>query len=158
MEQTEVFDNHLEKRKELSKYIFSLNRQEDAHWCLNSRSVWLKLWDQNMIFFYKQAKVRENKNRVYEINSRLGEKLSSFQEIKDEAFLIFNMLYLEDGVLDNRKLDRFLEVVPTVIESEQNEAMTKKIEEDEVTGTIWDLEPDKALGPGGFWIHFFLFF
>jgi hypothetical protein len=54
-------------------------RQEEEHWQLKSRSLYLESGDHNSIFFRRQAKARVHKNNVREIIMEKGKKLSNFE-------------------------------------------------------------------------------
>ena len=49
----------------------------------------------------------------------------------------------------------FSENVPSLVSSEDNEDLMKPFTKQEILDVIWDMEPDKALGPDGFSVHFY---
>ena len=81
-------------------------------------------------------------------------KINNFPEIKVESYQHFKNLYTKDKVLV-QEVESYLQHVPMLLVKEDNDILRKKIVEEEVVQAIWDLDPDKALGPDGFSFHFF---
>ena len=74
---------------------------EEKEWRLKSRALWLQVGDKNTSFFHKQAKARQHKNLVEEIEKASREINNSFDEIKKEVYSHFKTLYTQDGA-DNK--------------------------------------------------------
>lgn len=158
IETQEILSSHLEKEKQLSSSFLHVARKEEEYWHLKSRSTWLKAGDQNTSYFHKEAKAREIKNKVKEINIPLGETIKTFEEIKQESFSHFQDLYSEENNLDFNSAHSFLSTIPKVIIEDENLELTKVIIEREVRNAIWSLDSDKAPSPDGFSINFFRLF
>ena len=67
MEATPISKEDLEKEVSLHQDLHAACRQEEEFWRQKSRSLWLKVGDQNTVFFHKQAEVRKYYKTVQEI-------------------------------------------------------------------------------------------
>lgn len=68
METTLVSVLDFQKEAKTFKALHANLRREDEYWRLKPRNNWLKVGDRNTIFFHKQAKFRESKNKIAQIN------------------------------------------------------------------------------------------
>jgi hypothetical protein len=134
-------------------------RQEEEHWRLKSRSLWLKYGDSNTSFFHKQAQQRRKKNTVSKIQSESGKTIENFNQIKLAASQHFADLYSQRNQEENEiATQEMLEHIPHQITMEDNELLTQQISEEETLQAIRSLDQDKAPGPDGFSIRFFKHF
>lgn len=99
-----------------------MSRKEDEYWILKSRSVWLKVGDQNTAFFDKQTKTREIHNRVREIASEVKSKIISFSNIKQEASTHFQSKYID---LEMDKARDFLSCIILTVSDDDNLQLVK---------------------------------
>ena len=116
MEEVIIEEKHIQQEKDLSWKIFSLSMEEEIFWRLKSRSLWLQFGDFNKSLFHKQAKSREARNRIKEIVPEGKSKVSTFDEIKEEAYIFFKYLLSEYHIpldLENE----FLQVMPWAVSS-----------------------------------------
>jgi hypothetical protein len=81
--------------------------------------------------------------------------LRDFPTIKEVTKNHFEALYIKQEEVDPVSTAIMLENIPHLIFEVENEELVKEIEEGEIIKVIWGLAPDKALGPNGFFIHFF---
>ena len=61
---------------ETNRKLPSINRAEEEHWRLKSKSLWLQAGDMNTSCFHKHAKARQYRNNVKEIKISAGNKRS----------------------------------------------------------------------------------
>lgn len=88
--------------------------------------------------------MRELRNQVKEIALEGRPRVSSFENIKHEAFLHFQYLYSAESIsMDHAH--NFPRIILSVILPFSNLNIVKEINEDEVLEAIWSLDPDKAL-------------
>ena len=67
----------------------------------------------------------------------------------------FQLLFKEDGLSDGDVCAEFLDNVPSLVSSEDNDDLMKPFTEQEILDVIWVMEPDKAPRPDGFSFHFY---
>eukprot|EP00253_Pinus_taeda_P034134 PITA_34134 len=118
---------------------------------MKSRNLWLKAGDRNTAYFHKQAQARKCFNTISEIKEE-GDIHKDFDHIKGAAFTHFQKLYSEDK--DPSHYPELLENIPAVISQRRNEFLEAKVTKDEVKKALFNMDPNKALGPDGFSARF----
>ena len=76
-------------------------------------------------------------------------------QLKQAASMHFQQLFQEDGISDVDVSVEFMENVPSLVSSEDNDELMKPFSEKEIIDVIWAMEPDKAPGTDGFSFHFY---
>lgn len=155
METSEVSPQLLQERM-LSADLVGVLKNEEEQWRLKSRSLWLKSRDHNTKYFHNQARSKVLRNKVKEITTFNGDLVHSFDDIKKVASEHFRSLYTEEDTPDATTVLDFLQAVPNLVTdvNEENSTLCQDISKAEVIDAIWNLEPNKALGPNGFTICF----
>ena len=64
-------------------------------------------------------------------------------------------MFQEHGLSDGVVSAEFLDNVPSLLSSKDNDELIKPFTEKEILDVIWEMEPDKAPGPDGFSFHFY---
>ena len=130
-------------------------RHEEETLCLKSTSLWLLAGDKNTTYFHRQFHLRTSRNHIAEITSSEGVSIQGQRDLLQAANSHFHQLFTEDGVSNNAVKIDILSFIPSLVSAEINSGLTKPFSEQDVVEFIWGMEPDKALGPYGFSIHFF---
>jgi hypothetical protein len=156
METKEINDTQISQEKEVFQKYMKALKDEEMIWRLKSRSLWLQAGDKNTSFFHKQEKARQCRNRVEEIKSQSGEFITSFEEIKKATSTHFGNLYTKDGEDNQEKSEQFIEHIPALISEEDNIDLNKEVYVEETCEALNQFDPDKAPGPDGFTLHFYL--
>ena len=115
-------------------------------WRKKSRSLWLKVGDQNTVFFHKQAEVRKYYKTVQEIQLQ-DQVVTDFDKIKEEATRYFSANYLVYPITNPTTM---LELVPKLVKRNDNIKLIKGITLEELKEVVDDMEDDKAPGLDGF--------
>lgn len=130
----------LEAQKELG---ILLNQQE-TYWKQRSKQHWLGAGDANTKFFHQYASVRRKKNRI----SKLRDGAGAWRRDSGLADLIRS--YFEDIFWSRGSVNsEILGYVKCRISDEQNAALLKPFEAEEIKASLFSMHPDKAPGPDG---------
>jgi hypothetical protein len=135
--------------------IHKVLRKEEEEWRLKSRALWLPTGNRNTTYFHKQCKARRGASQIKRINIGDNATLSSFEDIKKEAFDHYATLYSESGVVNRVAEDQALSYLPQLVIAEDNAELTRRVSEEEIMGAIRHFGPYKASGPDGFSAHFY---
>eukprot|EP00253_Pinus_taeda_P024453 PITA_24453 len=155
MENTFPSASELAQEKSAQKNVYCSFRKEEEYWRLKSRSLWLNSGDRNTSYFHKQCRARLSRNHIAEITSSSGQVFKGFAQIQEAATNHFRkLLSAERNGEEEDELD-FLSVIPSLVSEEANASLTRPATEEEITNIVWLTDPDKALGPDGFSIHFY---
>ena len=111
--------------------------------------------DKNSAYFHRQCRVRISQNHISEIFTEEGVSIKGQALIKLSASKHFQILFQEDGHIEEKVVSEFLENVPSLVNAEDNHVLMKPFSEKEIVEVIWAMELDKAPGPDGFSIHFY---
>jgi hypothetical protein len=145
----------LDEQQTFNEYQKMMQTEEET-WRLKSRSIWLQAGDRNTKFFHRQAKARLWKNKIDEIKGVNGITCRGQNQLKSTAKEHFEKLYTEDGEGDIEAQESLLHNIPTLITQEDNESLIQSVTEAEVLGALQQMNLDKAPGPDGFTVHFYL--
>ena len=125
---------------------------EEISWRQKSRETWLKEGDRNTGFFHRTANAHRRRNFVNSIRIN-GRKLVKDAEIKDGLVAAFQNLFS-----DPRGWSPSLpEMAINEIGSEEADKLEEGFTEEEIWKAISGLNSDKAPGPDGFPIAFWIF-
>eukprot|EP00253_Pinus_taeda_P009185 PITA_09185 len=149
MEKDTITKEVLDQESQLQQRYHKACLAEEEHWRLKSCNLWLKAGDRNTAFFHKQTQVRKCFNTISEIKEE-NDIHKYFEYIKKTTFLHFLSLYREDPNQNSYLLD----VVPSVISQRTKETLEAIITKEEAKKSLFDMDPDKALGPDGFSARF----
>lgn len=106
-----------------------------------------------MTFFHKQATVRQIRTIITPITDSKGNQQISQATIKQAASDHYKELLTKEG--EEEDYADLLQHLPNKITAEINESLNREIEEQEIKGAIWVLQPDNAPGLDGSPICFY---
>ena len=125
---------------------------EEISWRQKSRETWLKEGDMNTGFFHRTATAHRRRNFVNSLSIN-GRKLEKEEEIRDGLVAAFqNLLSAPSGWSPSLPDMAFNE-----IGSEEADRIEESFSEEEIWTAISGLNSDKAPGPDGFPIAFWIF-
>ena len=125
---------------------------EEISWRQKSRETWLKEGDRNTGFFHRTANARMRRNYIKSISIN-GRKLAKEEEIKVGLVEAFQNLFSDPGGWNPSLPD--LEI--NEIGSKESARLEENFSEEEIWNAISGLNSDKAPGPDGFPIAFWIF-
>jgi ribonuclease HI/exonuclease III len=154
LEVNQITQDLLLQETELQKQYHKACRDEETHWRMKSRALWLQEGDRNTSFFHKQTQARNNYNSINEIHWQ-DQLWTDPEDIKEVAHSYFKELYSapaqEDLDLDSYPLSE----IPQLITAIDNRALNRPISMKEIKEVVFRMNPDKAPGPDGFTPRFF---
>ena len=127
-------------------------RDEELYWKQKSRATWLREGDQNTKFFHATTKQRRARNRVTKLRKSAGVWAETEEDIEEVATRYFQTLFTSSDPSD---FDESLKYITEKVTPAMNEALTKIPSDDEIHKAVFDINPDKALGPDGMTSLFF---
>jgi hypothetical protein len=154
MENQEITQAILHQEDQLQRKWHQACREEENYWRQKSRSLWLEAGDKNTSYFHKQAEARKQFKKVTEIQVQ-SQTITDFEGIKAAAADAFETLYTETqrSAIDSTTYP--LSLVPTLIQEEVNNSLTKEVTQQEIKEALDQMNPDKAPGPDGFTARFY---
>jgi len=155
LEVNQITQDLLHQETELQRKYHKACRDEETHWRMKSRALWLQEGDRNTSYFHKQTQARNNYNYINEILWQ--DKLwTDPEDIKEVAHSYFKELYAapdqEDVDLDAYPLSE----IPQMITANENSILNRPISLKEIKDVVFKMSPDKAPGPDGFTPRFFI--
>eukprot|EP00253_Pinus_taeda_P015500 PITA_15500 len=155
LENSVVTQDLLQREIDLQKYFHKASREEEELWRQKSRALWLQAGDKNTSFFHKQAEACKQFKSVKEIHHQ-NVVVKDFEEIKRAAHSHFKDPY---SAPDEPPLDPHvypMNLIPQCVQDPNNAMLTAPISMNELRNALDSMEPDKAPGPDGFPIRFYL--
>eukprot|EP00253_Pinus_taeda_P035966 PITA_35966 len=155
MENCIVTQDLLQREVDLQKDFHKASREEEELWRQKSRALWLQAGDKNTRFFHKQAEARKKFKSVKEIHHQ-NVVVKEFEEIKRAAHSHFKDLYSapDDPPMDPQ--DYPMNMIPQCVQDPINSMLTAPISMNELKNALDSMEPNKAPGPDGFPVRFYL--
>ena len=153
-EKKDVTRTDLEEEQAAQAKTFLSFRQEEEFLRLKSRCLWLKESDQNTSYFHKQCRIRLSKNHIAEITTSDGTLLKGQDQIKLEVESHYQLLFKDNKEGNEDASTDFISHIPSLVNKDDNSALSKQFTEEEICNIIWAMEPDKAQGPDNFSILF----
>eukprot|EP00253_Pinus_taeda_P006193 PITA_06193 len=93
--------------------------------------------------------------RKRKITSSSGQVYKGFAQIQEAATHHFRNLLSAERNGEEEDETEFLSVIPSLVSDEDNVSLMSPATEEEITNIVWSMDPDKALGPDWFSIHFY---
>ncbi|XP_049399723.1 uncharacterized protein LOC125863750 [Solanum stenotomum] len=118
---------------------------EEEFWRQKEGMKWFKEGDRNTKFFHAYVKGKRRKLQVVDILTNQGDKISTTQNIGEEAVNAFREKFRENQETTNYDM---LEYIPTLINEEQNADMGIMPTEDKVRMVVFTLNGESASGSG----------
>ncbi|WMV13963.1 hypothetical protein MTR67_007348 [Solanum verrucosum] len=128
-----------------------LIKKEEISWRQKSRALWLNEGDKNTKFFHKIANAHRRYNNIDQLMIH-GELNQEPSRIKGEIVEYYKRLYKESS---QWRLE-YINVQCPVLTEEDNQALQSNFEESEVLRCLKLCAVDKAAGPDGFTMGFFI--
>jgi ribonuclease HI/exonuclease III len=154
LEVSQVTQELLHQETDLQRQYHKACRDEEIHWRMKSRALWLQEGDRNTSFFHKQTQARNNYNLINEIYWQ-DQLWTDPEDIKEAAHSYFKELYSapaqEDLEIDSYPLSE----IPNLITENDNRILNRPISLKEIKKVVFRMNPDKAPGPDGFTPRFF---
>ena len=141
--------------KELLAKQEDLLSKEEIFWKQKSREKWLEEGDRNTKFFHNSTLINRAKNKISSIKTQDGSITENPTEIAATFVNHFQSLLNNFEGSNRMAQSRMLEVIPKIINKEDNKALNKPITLEEVRKVVFDLNPDKSPGPDGFQAFFY---
>nr|XP_009804761.1 PREDICTED: uncharacterized protein LOC104249929 [Nicotiana sylvestris] len=143
-------DESVKKTSLLMEYEEHIKNEEIA-WRQRSRALWLKEGDRNTKFFHITANAHKRSNNIDQLVTH-GETIEEPDGIKSEIIDFYKRLYTEaEGWRPAINFDNCL-----VISEEEKEFLQGSFEEQEVLDCLKICAVDKAPGPDGYIMGFFV--
>ena len=141
-----------EARKEAKEAYKTWVLREEISWRQRSRELWLKEGDNNTRFFHRMANVHSRRNWLSKL--KVDDCWHTEEiDLKNSVVGAFNKLYTEEG-----RWRPEVEGLPFMrLDSIEAEGLEVPFAEGEVFAALSDLGKDKAPGPDGFTMAFWLF-
>ncbi|KAG5598400.1 hypothetical protein H5410_029770 [Solanum commersonii] len=133
-------DEQLQKIQ-LAMDFKEVSRNEEIAWRQRSRVQWIKNYDNNTKYFHRMANAHRRFNLI-DILKVEGAEVTDLEEIKNSIVSFYQELYKEN----------------TKISTEEHVWLERQFEEDEILEGLNQCAIDKALGPDGFPMSFFIAF
>ncbi|XP_026429214.1 uncharacterized protein LOC113325192 [Papaver somniferum] len=112
-----------------------------------SRVKWIKEGAANTIFFHTNMKIRTAKNTINELEDDDGNVLVDQDAIAQHLINHFQKKFEYTPV---EEADELLDVIPTVINEDDQTMLDVISEEAEIKKIIFEMDPESALSPDGF--------
>ena len=146
----------IEREKSLTKEFSDMLKAEESFYRQKSRIDWIKEGDQNTKFFQKMTAAGQNRSSIRYLIDVDGHKLSSFDQISNEAVGFFQKLIGQRDVeVTGCNKELLSEIVQTVLPESAGVELCKAISSEEIRESLFSINGDKAPGPDGYTSHFF---
>ncbi|XP_027183870.1 uncharacterized protein LOC113782162 [Coffea eugenioides] len=125
---------------------------EEEYWKQKARVKWLADGDRNTAFFHSVVTERRRKSVIHRIRRTNGDWVDDEASICNEAVSFFQGLFTEEV---GRASSDMLEVIPRVLNDQDNSGLTEILSMDEVKEVLFSMDGDSGAGPDGFTGKFF---
>ncbi|OMO60226.1 reverse transcriptase [Corchorus capsularis] len=147
--------NLVQRHKAAVNDFHELQKAVESYYRQKSRILWLQEGDLNTGFFHKTMKIRHNRNTIKLLYSENGDRLDTYEAIRDEAVNYYkSFLGKKDFNISGCSVD----ILQDILQNSLSEEMAKKIIEpvtaQEIKTTFFSLNSHKAPGPDGYSAHF----
>ncbi|XP_074337686.1 uncharacterized protein LOC141674885 [Apium graveolens] len=119
--------------------------QREIFWRQRSKQLWLQAGDRNSRFFHNSATARRRSNQIHWLKNTEGEWRDWDSGLQD----IITDYYKNLFTTSMADWEPVIDCIHHVITREQNEFLLNEIAEEEVKQALFQMHPDKALGPDG---------
>ncbi|XP_073367759.1 uncharacterized protein [Aegilops tauschii subsp. strangulata] len=126
--------------------------QEEMIWLQRSRITWLKEGDRNTKYFHSKDVWRARKNKIRELTDSIGVVHTDSAAMGKLANDYFQDIFTADHSLDASVI---LDLVEAKVMEEDNARLVAPFSNKEISDTLFQIGPLKALGPDGFPARFF---
>ncbi|XP_024010421.1 uncharacterized protein LOC112085439 [Eutrema salsugineum] len=131
----------------------------EIYWQQKSRERWHKEGDKNTKFFHALTKQRRSRNRIISLKDNDGNLVENAKGIEWVASKYFQDLFTSSQPTDP---ENALQYITEKVTNTSNQLLLMDPSESEIKEALFDINPDKALGPDGmtskfyqkFWLDF----
>lgn len=150
-EQRNLTDDELIQKANITLDFEEISKYEESSWRQKSRILWLKQGDKNTKFFHKMANAHRRFNTIDKLEINVIE-ITEPVEINGEIISFCKQLYSEtEAWMPNFTLQNFASIT-----DEEQSWLERPFEEQEVLHSLKLCAIDKAPGPDGFSMRFFI--
>ena len=125
---------------------------------LQSRVTWASKGDATTKYFHAVASARKNHNAIWSLQDERGTWVSDDLSIKSLGTSYFRQIFEDDHLTNLATQLKILHLFPSFISSSEDEAFTRLVSISEVEYALKSFKKDKALGPDGWPVEFYLTF
>lgn len=125
--------------------------QKEIFWQQRSKQFWLQHGDQNNKFFHASASTRKKNNQISQLQNDTGEWIDWSNGLDKLIPDYFTNIFTASG----NQWDDILTNVQPSITAQLNLDLLRPVQEEEVKFALFQMNPDKALGPDGITPGFF---
>ena len=149
-------ETNFQAEKDLLAHWMFLRRVEEAFFKQKSRINWLRLGDQNTLFFMRVAASRNSYNSIRSLQLPCGLLVTDSVELCEIALAHFQSV-LSPAALPPlvSPFQWFLDLIPFRCSVAQKLQLSTMPDDSEISRTLLKLNPNKAPGPDGFTSAFF---
>ena len=131
---------------------------EATSWKLKSRSVWMALGDENTKFFQKYANAHRNVNAIWDLDDGDGNTLVYDMSLRKAGMKHFKHMFEDEGLVHIQEKLKVLSRFPSYFTIEEADLIGKHVSIGEIENVLKNFTKDKASGPDGWPVEFFLGF
>uniref|UniRef100_A0A803PJ09 Reverse transcriptase domain-containing protein n=1 Tax=Cannabis sativa TaxID=3483 RepID=A0A803PJ09_CANSA len=135
----------IQRYSEIKKELFKVIDQREAFWKQRSKQIWLKEGDQNSSYFHKMATTRKRQNNIERLKDDQGNWVDWDNGLQTVVTNYFNSLFQSANTSCQEVIDCVRNSTPDGAHSKFRQTVT----EEEVKKTVFQMHPDKSLGPDG---------
>lgn len=117
--------------------------QQHFYWKQWAKFHWLRNGDQNLRFYHESVCRRRRNNQVTKLKNDDGAWIQKGPELDRFIGDYFGQLYASTQVI----IEDVLECITKRITSNQNSILTRAIDGEEAKQAVFNMHPDKSLGP-----------
>lgn len=146
-----------EEEKEVRRKWTILSNAEESFLRQKSRIRWCSEGDSNTSFFHKSVKAHQARNNISSLRNDMDERVTDKEQIK---LLLVNyyqqLLGTKSQTVRPLSVDRIKELNSFRCSNDMATRLTAIPTPEEVTATLFSLPRNKAPGPDGFIVDFFI--
>lgn len=121
------------KEREIFWEIYREKKKEEEEARLRSRSLWLKVGDENTSCFHNSMNLRRDRNQIEKVQVE-NQEIKGVEKIKKEAYMHFK--YLLSVIEETAEYEQILQHTKKKIRREQNVDLWKDPTEEEIVEAI----------------------
>lgn len=144
-------DASISRYKEMKSKLTEIYHQKEVYWRQRSKQLWLQCGDRNTKYFHNAASKRRKNNLVHQLKDDSGmwkDRKNVLHELMENYFQnIFSTL--------GTNYEEVVKEIQPGISEIQNSILIELVKQDEVNGSLFSMDPDKAPGKDGYTPCFF---
>ena len=120
--------------------------------------TWASQGDSNTKFFHAVASPRKNHNAIWGLEDESGILITNDLGIKELGVRHFRNIFQDDHLTNIEAQMKVVRLFPSFINDDERESFTCQISLEEIESTLKSFKKDKAPGPNGWPVEFYLAF